>query len=176
MAKTPSLVLGCSGAQTGAAVMAPNRTHLGCPPELEAAIEEELSVLGSIEARYTDELARLEQSDTSGSAKERLRQQLEWRRKSAREPHVLKVGPNKAPTQICQRRDLNDDATEHEQRNDEFMRKEIEQRYSGYWRERESGKGRDECSCKYAGQEDTLGCERQHRRSLKTPDSHEDPH
>ena len=71
--------------------MAPNRTNLGYPPELESAIEEELSVLGSIEARYTDELARLEQSDTSGSAKERLRQQLEWRRKSAREPHVLKL-------------------------------------------------------------------------------------
>ena len=71
--------------------MAPNRTNLGYPPELESAIEEELSVLGSIEARYTDELARLEQSDTSGSAKERLRQQLAWRRKSAREPHVLKL-------------------------------------------------------------------------------------
>ena len=48
-------------------------------------------VLGSIEARYTDELARLEQSHTSGWAKERLRQQLESRRKSAREPHVLKL-------------------------------------------------------------------------------------
>jgi hypothetical protein len=91
MAKAPSFVLGCSGAQTGAAAMAPNRTNLGYPPELESAIEEELSVLGSIEARYTDELARLEQSDTSGSGKERLRQQLEWRRKSAREPHVLKL-------------------------------------------------------------------------------------
>ncbi len=56
--------------------MAPNRTNLGYPPELESAIEEELAVLGSIEARYTDELARLEQSDTSGSTKERLRQQL----------------------------------------------------------------------------------------------------
>ena len=40
--------------------MAPNRTNLGYPPELESAIEEELAVLGSIEARYTDELARLE--------------------------------------------------------------------------------------------------------------------
>ena len=70
--------------------MAPNRTNLGYPPELEFAIQEELSVLG-IEARYTDELARLEQSHTSGWAKERLRQQLESRRKSAREPHVLKL-------------------------------------------------------------------------------------
>ena len=71
--------------------MAPNRTNLGYPPELEFAIQEAFSVLGSIEARYTDELARLEQSNTSGSAKERLRQQLESRRKSAREPHVLKL-------------------------------------------------------------------------------------
>ena len=71
--------------------MAPNRTNLGYSPEFEFAIQEELSVLGSIEARYTDELARLEQSNTSGSAKERLRQQLESRRKSAREPHVLKL-------------------------------------------------------------------------------------
>ena len=51
--------------------MAPNRTNLAYPPELEFAIQEELSVLGSIEARYTDELARLEQSKTSGPAKER---------------------------------------------------------------------------------------------------------
>ena len=71
--------------------MARNRTNLRYPPELESAIEEELAVLGSIEARYTDELARLEQSETSGSTKERLRQQLEWRRTSAREPHVLKL-------------------------------------------------------------------------------------
>jgi hypothetical protein len=60
-----------------AAAMAPNKTNLGYPPELEFAIQEQLSVLGSIEARYTDEL--------------RLRQQLESRRKSAREPHVLKL-------------------------------------------------------------------------------------
>ena len=71
--------------------MAPNRTNLGYPPELEFEIQEELSVLGSIEARYTDELARLEQSNASGSAKERLRQQLESRRKSAREPHLQKL-------------------------------------------------------------------------------------
>ena len=61
MANAPSPVLRCSGAQTGAAAMAPNKTNLGYPPELEFAIQEELSVLGSIEARYTDELARLEQ-------------------------------------------------------------------------------------------------------------------
>jgi hypothetical protein len=91
MAKTPLFELRCSGAQTGAAAMAPNKTNLGYAPELEFAIQEELSVLGSIEARYTDELARLEQSNTSGSAKERLHQQLEFRRKSAREPHVLKL-------------------------------------------------------------------------------------
>jgi hypothetical protein len=91
VAEAGSTPLGCSGAQTGAAAMAPNRTNLGYTPELESAIEEELSVLGSIEARYTDELARLEQSETSGSTKARLRQQLEWRRKSAREPHVIKL-------------------------------------------------------------------------------------
>jgi hypothetical protein len=48
MANAPSLVLRCSAAQTGAAAMAPNRTNLGYPPELEFAIaEDELFVLAT---------------------------------------------------------------------------------------------------------------------------------
>jgi hypothetical protein len=61
------------------------------PPDLEPAIQDELSVLASVEARYADELARLEGSGDPPSVKEHLRQQLELRRKAAREPHVLKL-------------------------------------------------------------------------------------
>jgi hypothetical protein len=36
------------------------KSDLGYPPEMEPAIQEELTVLASIEIRYHDELARLE--------------------------------------------------------------------------------------------------------------------
>ena len=42
-------------------------------------------MLASIETRYSDELARLERSGSPASAKEHLRQQLAFRRNSARE-------------------------------------------------------------------------------------------
>ena len=66
-------------------------SDLGYPPDLEPAIQDELAVLASIETRYSDELARLEQSGSPSSAKEHLRQQLAFRRNSAREPHVLRL-------------------------------------------------------------------------------------
>jgi len=55
------------------------------------AIEAELAVLASIEARYWDERATLERSAMPPSVNEHLRQQLEARRNTAREPHVLQV-------------------------------------------------------------------------------------
>ena len=66
-------------------------TNLGYPPDLEPAIRDELTVLARIEARYADELARLELSASPASAKEHLRQQLAFRRNSARKPHVLRL-------------------------------------------------------------------------------------
>jgi hypothetical protein len=56
-----------------------------------AAIESELAVLASIEARYAHELTRLESSGRPPSVKEHLRQQLDARRKMARRPHVLRL-------------------------------------------------------------------------------------
>jgi hypothetical protein len=67
------------------------KSDLGYPPELEPAIQEELTVLASIEMRYHDELARLECSASSTSVKDHLRRQLAFRRNSAREPHVLRL-------------------------------------------------------------------------------------
>jgi hypothetical protein len=67
------------------------KSDLGYPPELEPAIQEELTVLASIEMRYDDELARLECSASSTSVKDHLRRQLAFRRSSAREPHVLRL-------------------------------------------------------------------------------------
>jgi len=61
------------------------------PPDLEPAIQDELTVLASLEARYSDELARLEGSGSPSSVKEHLRKQLDLRRNSAREPHVLRL-------------------------------------------------------------------------------------
>src|SRR5829696_10417450 len=52
------------------------KSDLGYPPDLEPAIREELTVLASIDARYADELARLELSASPTSAKAHLRQQL----------------------------------------------------------------------------------------------------
>jgi hypothetical protein len=66
-------------------------SDLGYPPDLEPAIKDELAVLASIEARYADELARLERSGSQSSAKAHLRKQLDLRRNSAREPHVLRL-------------------------------------------------------------------------------------
>jgi len=55
------------------------------------AIDAELAVLASIEARYWDERTELELSAIPIPAKEHLRQQLEDKRKMAREPHVLRL-------------------------------------------------------------------------------------
>ena len=55
------------------------------------AIDAELAVLASIEARYCDERTKLEASALPSSLKEHLREQLEQRRNTAREPHVLQV-------------------------------------------------------------------------------------
>jgi hypothetical protein len=54
------------------------------------AIDAELAVLASIEARFWDELRNLEFSGNPAS-KVHLRQQLEERRRIAREPHVLRL-------------------------------------------------------------------------------------
>ena len=56
-----------------------------------AAIDAELAVLASIEARYWDELNKLERSALPSSVKDNLRQQLEAKRRMAREPHVLRL-------------------------------------------------------------------------------------
>jgi hypothetical protein len=69
------------------------KSDLGYPPEMEPAIQEELTVLASIEMRYHDELARLECSASSTSVKDHLRRQLAFKRNSAREPHVLSARP-----------------------------------------------------------------------------------
>jgi hypothetical protein len=55
------------------------------------AIEAELAVLASIEARYWDERTKLEHSALPPPVKEHLRAQLEAKRNSAREPHVLRL-------------------------------------------------------------------------------------
>jgi hypothetical protein len=55
------------------------------------AIEAELAVLASIEARYWDERTKLERSALPFSVKDHLRQQLEAKRNSARVPHVMRL-------------------------------------------------------------------------------------
>jgi hypothetical protein len=67
-----------------------NQSHL-LSSGLGSAIDSELAVLASIEARYAHELTRLESSGTPPSVKEHLRQQLDARRKMARKPHVLRL-------------------------------------------------------------------------------------
>jgi hypothetical protein len=57
----------------------------------DPGIDAELAILASIEARYSEELAKLERSPKPPDDKERLRHQLEARRKMAREPHVLRL-------------------------------------------------------------------------------------
>jgi hypothetical protein len=57
----------------------------------DPGMDAELAILASIDSRYSEELAKLERSPRSPEAKERLRQQLEARRKMAREPHVLRL-------------------------------------------------------------------------------------
>jgi hypothetical protein len=62
-------------------------------PEAQAsvfgpAIDAELAVLASIEARYWNERSKLE---LSAIPTPHLRQQLEDKRKMAREPHVLRL-------------------------------------------------------------------------------------
>jgi hypothetical protein len=58
---------------------------------LGPAIEAELAVLASIEARYWDERTKLERSVLPSLVKDPLRQQLEAKRNSAREPHVVRL-------------------------------------------------------------------------------------
>jgi hypothetical protein len=58
---------------------------------LQPAIEAELAVLASIEARYWDERTKLEASALPSSVKDHLREQLEAKRNSAREPHVIRL-------------------------------------------------------------------------------------
>ena len=55
------------------------------------AIEAELAILASIEARYWDERTKLEKSALPSSVKGHLREQLEAKRNSAREPHVIRL-------------------------------------------------------------------------------------
>ena len=55
------------------------------------AIEAELAVLASIEARYWDERTKLERSALPSAVKDHLREQLEAKRNSAREPHVIRL-------------------------------------------------------------------------------------
>jgi hypothetical protein len=59
--------------------------------DLQIAIEAELAVLASIEARYWDEQTKLEASALPSSVKDHLREQLELKRNSAREPHVIRL-------------------------------------------------------------------------------------
>ena len=68
---------------------------------LGLAINSELAVLASIEARYAHELTRLESSGTPPSVKEHLRQQLDARRKMARKPHVLRLAELYAERFLC---------------------------------------------------------------------------
>jgi hypothetical protein len=55
------------------------------------AIEAELAVLASIEARYWDERTKLETAALPSSVKDHLREQLEAKRNSAREPHIIRL-------------------------------------------------------------------------------------
>jgi hypothetical protein len=57
----------------------------------DPAIDAELAILASIETRYSEELASLQKSPKPPEVRERLREQLEARRKMAREPHVLRL-------------------------------------------------------------------------------------
>ena len=57
----------------------------------DPGMDAELAILAAIESRYSEELAKLERSPKLPDDKERLRQQLEARRKMAREPHVLRL-------------------------------------------------------------------------------------
>ncbi|HZA92809.1 MAG TPA: hypothetical protein VE420_09305 [Gemmatimonadales bacterium] len=57
----------------------------------DPGMDAELAILAAIESRYSEELAKLERSPKPRDDKERLRQQLEARRKMAREPHVLRL-------------------------------------------------------------------------------------
>jgi hypothetical protein len=57
----------------------------------DPGMDAELAILAGIESRYSEELAKLERSPKPPDDKERLRQQLEARRKMAREPHVLRL-------------------------------------------------------------------------------------
>ena len=57
----------------------------------DPGMDAELAILAAIESRYSEELAKLERSPKRPDDKERLRQQLEARRKMAREPHVLRL-------------------------------------------------------------------------------------
>ena len=57
----------------------------------DPGMDAELAILAAIESRYREELAKLERSPKPPDDKERLRQQLEARRKMAREPHVLRL-------------------------------------------------------------------------------------
>jgi len=56
-----------SDLKKSAAAAAAMTSDLGYPPDLEPAIKDELAVLASIEARYADELARLERSGSQSS-------------------------------------------------------------------------------------------------------------
>ena len=55
------------------------------------AIEAALAVLASIEARYWDERTKLEASALPSLVKDHLREQLQAKRNSAREPHVIRL-------------------------------------------------------------------------------------
>jgi hypothetical protein len=57
----------------------------------DPGMDAELAILAGIESRYSEELAKLERSPKPPNDKERLRQQLEARRRMAREPHVLRL-------------------------------------------------------------------------------------
>jgi hypothetical protein len=58
---------------------------------LGPAIDSELAILASIEARFWDEVGKLERSALPLSVKEHLRLDLEAKRKMAREPHVIRL-------------------------------------------------------------------------------------
>jgi hypothetical protein len=55
------------------------------------AIDAELAVLASIEARFWDELNKLQCSALPSPVKENLRHQVEAKRRMDREPHVLRL-------------------------------------------------------------------------------------
>jgi hypothetical protein len=54
-------------------------------------IEEELLVLETIESRHREELAKLDISRKPAWMKQRIREQLEAKRRVAREPHVIRL-------------------------------------------------------------------------------------